>query len=588
LAYTPHTARVLKEVRNRKSVLITPIARDWHPNIEHIADVKVVQAWRHRSLPTRNGGQVTIPRYVSNSLYQAIEEHLPHLAREGIFLRALVYLKLVATLDPRSGYLPFHEKAVAHIRGAPSLADRHEAGVYDLAKRLQKALLKDLPKDFLTGGAAFSIISHRVGTNCVQITPFRLPEPVEEAFEQERERLFLSGDARSLETGNKKRPADRTACRKKRRRKAEQTAGQYDVPDRLQRLQHRLHELPRKRFTSALKSARDELNGLVMDRRREQDHSGRVPYLSQLRRIADVVVPVYKFTGSTLRLTPAGPSLAALPKKMRRAVLDDYLEVDMSSAQLALAGSLWDLSDLRDFLTGCRGSDKSWWAELTRWLAQELPAPRYRPDEHFGRVKGVLKGFTYGLFYGMHPRNLRRLGNPHSSSTDPARYYKSIRMMSRLFLGGMRRPFPRKRVQKIGAALFRHPLVGQLMQRRQQILSRIESDGGITDCFGRHVTTSEGRDPKSVLAEFMQNAELRVMLPVGEQVLDDPELKFGLWQHDGVTIAPKRRKPRAYRKAVRRAREALQQGREALSEEMGIPPIETELTVDYGEERLKS
>lgn len=503
-------------------------------------------------------------------------------------MRALVYLKLVATPDPRSGHLPFHEKAVAHIRGAPSLAERHEANVYALAKRLRKALREDLPQDFLIGGAAFSIISHRVGTNCVQITPFRLPEPVEKAFEQERERLFLSGDARSLETGNKKRPVDRTARRKKRRRKAERTADRYDVPDRLQRLQHELHELPRKRFTSALKSAKDELTRLVMDRRREQDHSGRVPYLGQLRRIADVVVPLYKFTGSTLRLTPAGPSLAALPKNMRRAVLDDYLEVDMSSAQLALAGSLWDLSDLRDFLIGCRRSEKSWWSELIRWLTQELPAPQYRPEDHFEMVKGTLKGFTYGLFYGMQRRNLRRLGNPKASSTDQDRYYQSIRTMNRLFLNGMRRPRPRKRVQKIGAALFRHPLVGRLMQRRQQILSKIESDGGITDCFGRRVSTNEGRDPKSVLAEFMQNAELRVMLPVGEQVLDDPELKFGLWQHDGVTIAPTRRTPQAYRKAVRRAREALQQGREALSEEMGTPPIETELTVDYGAERLLS
>jgi hypothetical protein len=554
--------------------------------MEGVADVKVVQAWRYKSLPTRNGTRVAIPSYVSDPLYQVVKEHLPSIAREGVLMRALVYLKLVATPDPRSDYLPFHEKAVAHIRGAPSLADRHEAGVYDLARRLREALMEDLPQDFLVGGAAFSIISHRVGTNCVQITPLRLPEPVEEAFEQERERLFLSGDARSLETGNKKRPGDRTARRKKRRRKAERTADRYDVPDRLQRLQHKLHDLPGKRFTSALKSAKDELTELVMDRRREQDHSGRVPYLGQLRRISDVVVPLYKFTGSTLRLTPAGPSLAALPKKMRRAVLDDYLEVDMSSAQLALAGSLWDLSGLRDFLQECKGGDKSWWSELIRWLSQELPAPRYRPDDHFEEVKGTLKGFTYGLFYGMHRRNLRRLGNPHASSTDPARYYKSIRMMNRLFLGGMRRPNLRKRVRKIGDALFRHPLVGKLMQRREQILSTIESDGGITDCFGRHVSTGGDRDPKSVLAEFMQNAELRVMLPVGEQVLEDPELKFGLWQHDGVTIAPKRRTPRAYRKAVRRAREALQQGREALAEEMGVPPVETELTVDYGAERL--
>jgi len=549
-----------------------------------------VQAWRYKPCPQRNGARLAIPSYVSETLYETIEEHLPSVADEAVLRRALVYMKLVAIPDPRSGCLPFHEEAVAHIRGAPSLADRHEAGVYALAKKLRSALMDDLPPEQLLGtdGAAFSILSHRVGKSCVQLTPFRLPNPVEEAFEDEQDRPFLFNSARSLQTGNKKRPEDRKPRQKKPRRKAERTAERQDVPSRLRRLQCRLHELPRKRFTSGLKAAAGELTELLKGRRREQDRPGPTPYFSQLRAIADVVVPLYKFTGSTLRLTPAGPSLAALPKKMRRAVFNDYLEVDMSSAQLALAASLWRLDDLRGFLKDHKGGNGGWWSELIRWLREELPAPEYRPEKHFGEVKGTLKGFTYGLFYGMRPYNLRRLGNPDGPSTDRDRYYKSIRKLNRLFLDGMKSPNPRDRVQKVGDALFRHPLVEQLIGRREQILSKIESEGGLTDCFGRRIETTADRSPKSVLAEFMQNAELRVMMPVGEQVLEDPELKLGLWQHDGVTIAPKRRTPQAYRKAVRRAREALQRGRKALAEEMGVPPIETELTVDYGTERLKS
>jgi len=577
-------------VQEGRNQLITTIARDFYPNAEGLADVKVVQSWRYKSRPERNGARLAIPSYVSGTLYEAIEEHLPSVANEKVLRRALVYLKLVAIPDPRSEYLPFHEEAVAHIRGAPSLADCHEAGVYALAKKLRGALMNDLPPEQLLGtdGAAFSIISHSKGKNCVQLTPFQLPNPVEEAFEDERDRPFLSGSARSLQTGNKKRPEDRKPRQKKRRRKAERTAEQQGVPDRLRRLQRRLHELPRKRFTSKIKAARSELIELLKGRRREQDRPGPTPYFSQLRVIADVVVPLYKFTGSTLRLTPAGPSLAALPKKMRRSVFDDYLEVDMSSAQLALAASLWRLSDLRDFLKGCKGSDGGWWSELIGWLRKELPAPRYQPDEHFGEVKGVLKGFTYGLFYGMRSYNLRRLGNPDSPSTDRDRYYKSIRKMNRLFLRGMRCSNPRNRVQEVGDALFRHPLVEQLIKRREQILSKIESEGGVTDCFGRWIETTGERTPKSVLAEFMQNAELKVMLPVGEKILSDEKLRFGLWQHDGVTAAPSRRKPWAYRKAVDKTREALQKGCAELREVIDAPPIETELTVDYGEEYLQS
>jgi hypothetical protein len=86
----------------------------------------------------------------------------------------------------------------------------------------------------------------------------------------------------------------------------------------------------------------------------------------------------------------------------------------------------------------------------------------------------------------------------------------------------------------------------------------------------------------------MQNAELKVMLPVGEKILSDEKLRFGLWQHDGVTAAPSRRKPWAYRKAVDKTREALQKGCAELREVIDAPPIETELTVDYGEEYLQS
>ncbi len=603
-AHTPHARELLKEVQERKSLLFTPIEREWAENEGDVAYVKLVRAWKHESLPSGRspGGPqgVSIPPNVSEGLYRKIEDHLPRVAADAELRRALVYLKMVARPDPRSGYLPFHETAVAHIRSAPSLADRHEARVYDLAERLQEAVAKDIG----TGDAGpppFRVIGHAKGQNCVQITPFALPEPLEEAFSEEANRALLAittGDLRAtvnLESGNKGRPERRQKRRKRRRRKAERTGERLDVPDRAQRLQQELHDLPQGRFKSNLKSAKDKLLTLAEERAEEQPGAGaapeRLPYLRQLRSIADVSVPLYKFTGSTLRLTPAGPSLAALPKKMRRAVFSDYLEVDMSSAQLALAGSLWDLPQLRKFLRGCTGSNRSWWAELAGHLAEELPAPNYDPGKHFEAVKGTLKGLTYGLFFGMQKENLRRLGNPKAASTDEGRYYESARTMNLLFLGRARFPCREKRAiraraGKVGSALLSHPLIEGLLRRREQLLSKIRKDGSITDCFGRSITTGEGRDPKSILAEYMQNAELRVMLPVGETVLGDPELRFGLWQHDGVTIAPRRRKPWAYRKAVEKTREALQQGREGLAEEMNVPPIKTELTVDYGKDFL--
>lgn len=552
-------------------------------------DVKVVRSWKYKSL-SGAGKRLSIPDFVTERLYEAIEQHLPRVAAETVLRRALVYLKYAAVLDPRSGHLPFHEKAVARIRQAPSLASRHEARVYDLAERFKGALEKDLEESPWASGLV-RIIPHQYGSNCVQIASFNLPAPVEKAFAEERKRIFLlDTPTYNLQTGSKDRPEDRQKRREKRRRKAETTGKRLGVPGRLRKLQRNLHDLPQKRFTSKCKAAREELAELVKKRAQKREGANRTPYMSQLRAIADVPVPLYKFTKSTLRLTPAGPSLAALPKKMRQAVFDDYLEVDMSSAQLALAASLWGgLKSLRGFLRACKKENgKSWWAELIGWLRRKLPAPKYKPEKHFGAVKGVLKGFTYGLFYGMELRSLRRLGNPHDPNTDADRYYRSIREMNRLFLPGMEHPRPREYVKKVGDTLFEHPLVRKLLTRRQKMLSKIEAQGGIDDCFGRDVSTTGERGPKSVLAEYMQNAELRVMLPVGETVLESDDLKFGLWQHDGVTMAPRRKEPWAYRKAVQKARAGLQKGCEALEQAMGIPPIETELTVDYGEEYLGS
>lgn len=617
-AYTPHgtslwysertkherARRALEEAQEGITRLISTFETEFLPEMSSVASVRVVRLWQYRSRDGGIKGRLTIPDLISEDLYLAIDNHLPHVARDETLRRALVYLGLVARPDDRSGYLPFHQEAVAHIRQAPSLASRGEAKVYQLAVRLQDTL-----REGADAAPPFEIVDHGKGRNCTQIRNLSLPAPVERAFEAERGQVFIEGDAANLQTWTLDRSGHRRERRQNARQKADRTARLRDVPDRVQNLQRRLNQLPKQRFTRLVKRAKSELAGLARQRKSSTDGHG-IPYQSQLRTIADRPKPLYKFTSRTLRLTPAGPSLASLPTEMRRAVFDDYLEVDMSSAQLSLAASSWgDLENLRDFLSSpadtagldarqsqgpkqpqsvdadWKSIDRDWWHELTGWLSRELPAHRYNPEQDFEQVKSVLKGFTYGLFFGMKKQNLRTLGTPYADSTDRAEYLESARMMVRLFLGN--RSEPKEAVSKIGDALFRHPLVGQLLRKREEILSRIDTQGGIEDCFGRCIETSDERDAKSVLAEYMQNAELRVMLPVGEAVLEDDELRFGLWQHDGVTIKPRRHKPKKYRNTYEKACEALQKGCSALSTQLGVAPIETDLTVDYGSEFLE-
>jgi hypothetical protein len=314
------------------------------------------------------------------------------------------------------------------------------------------------------------------------------------------------------------------------------------------------------------------------------EYAGRA-YLSVERAIQAALAiraPVYKMTDRTLRLSPACTSAVSLPKAVRRAVFRDAIEVDLASSQLALAASLWDVPELRAYLRQARDDGASWWGMLIDHLMDTFPNHAFTPDD-FDLVKGALKGNTYGIMFSMAKRNLRSFGNPETMRPAEREAYAAMTTeLERIFQAPVR---------KIGAAFLAHPLVKRLLDRRGKILHFIRSHTGTTDCFGRWVSTEDPgkgggrRGTSSVLAEFMQNAELFVMLRVGRAALDDSELQLLLWQHDGITVMPRRRsRPSDYTNAVRKLETALAEGLRALEHVVGCPQVETWLTVDYAPE----
>lgn len=515
-----------------------------------------------------------MPR-VTPELAAALRKHVPGEGDEAVAgRRALTYLALVAEPDPRSGYWPFHQEAAALCRGDRRLAIWQQARV----EALLEALARHVPLAWVRA------VPRR---SCTQVMRLDLPPALQALLESEPERRReMPPKARLVDPGTGRPPA-RDAGRQRRAEALEVARASVPegAPEEVVALLHDLNALPTDRFTDCLTSAEDALFAMA---REQYDGRGYLSVDHALRAALAVRAPVYKMTERTLRLSPACSSAVTLRKALRRRTFPKALEIDMASAQLALAASLWDVPAVRDFLREARDQGKSWWDELIGHLRATFPGGAYRPSEHYGLVKGALKGTTYGIIFTMAIRNLRRFGNPdRMRPKERADYDALVNDLEGIFGAD---------IERIGQAVLEHPLVSRLLEKRGKATQQIRRRKGARDCFGRWIPTSasgkegsgdenEGRPARSVLAEVMQNAELFVMLRVGRRVLDDPELQMLLWQHDGLTLRPRRRsRPSDYRCAVRKAREALEEGLRALEAQLDCPEIVTWLTVDYAPE----
>jgi hypothetical protein len=545
------------------------------------ARMDFVPRWAEKPLAGSLNGSLYVPD-VTAELACALRRHVPgETDLAAACRRALAYLKLTAARDPRSGYWLFHQEAAALCRGNSRLAERGMAGVTEildaLAERVGLVRAEAVP-----------------GRSCTQVIALELPRGLQDTFDTEigrRARRALCAQQEKAQQGEpcvfvdpgtgEPTASSLVKPRSKVVKQAKESILE-DAPEEVVAFMDKLNGLRKTRFTRRLNDAEKTLYALARERYTGRGYIG----IERLIRAACAVrAPVYKMTSRTLRLSPACQSAYGLPKAMRRTVFAKALEVDMASAQLALAAALWDVPELRDFLRAAREEGSSWWGELIGYLRTEFPANVYEPDD-YGLVKAPLKGGTYGIMYTMAKKNLRRFGNPDTMQTKELEEYETMTAeLERIFQAPL---------EAIGEAFLAHPLVQPLLKRRNNMLRFIRNHQGITDCFGRWLSTEDPgsqdgrRGAASVLAEWMQNAELFVMLHVGRAALEDSELYFLLWQHDGITVVPRRQnRPSAYASAVERMETALGEGLQALQRRVGCPEIITWLTVDYAPEIAK-
>lgn len=260
-----------------------------------------------------------------------------------------------------------------------------------------------------------------------------------------------------------------------------------------------------RRDSTLFESVQSRLPQAYKRVRRDSDFKGqkREEAFRHLRAIEEQPVPIYGFSKKTVRLKALNPSLQTIDGDLRHILTRDWIELDLSSAQLAIAGVDWGIPKVVEFLS----EGKSIWKELASFL--DLPIV----------VKPALKKGLYAAVYGALVENIPRF------ILSKANYENTT-------------------VTEEKAKQFtEHPLVEELLVARERKLKQIQEKGGEENCYGRMIDYSgidKKKPERSILAQLNQAREMWLLEPVlslaenqdeGEQAWE-----VTLLQHDGFSI----------------------------------------------------
>ncbi|WP_102128384.1 hypothetical protein [Deinococcus planocerae] len=210
--------------------------------------------------------------------------------------------------------------------------------------------------------------------------------------------------------------------------------------------------------------------------------------------------PFYKpsRTGKTARVFADGLSYLGLSKPVRRALMPDCPELDLTNAQLAIAAQDWEVPEVQAFLsTGAKV-----WPELERHFQLE-------PDTY----KPVLKSTLYALLFGMERGAIVR----HLAHGGAGEHGRGIG-------------------EEKAGRLFDHPLIGALYRARERQLASLKEAGHARTVFGQTFPVTDGESARSALAAQAQAVELWLLLPAVELLRGNRDLTLVAWQHDGFTV----------------------------------------------------
>jgi len=255
-------------------------------------------------------------------------------------------------------------------------------------------------------------------------------------------------------------------------------------------------------------------------------------YLSVLRNIGAQHKPFYRFSpaGRTDRIFSWNRSALDLPSDVRRVLFDGYHNIDLKSAHLCIAASLWGAEDAQERL---RDPEYSVWDDLMQHygpLIRDATGDSEPSQSLYGAVKGCLKPAVYSTVYGMPEPNVK------GALTER-----------------MRDVLGRDVGSRAGMHFGRHDLMRSLFDARTKRRREIRQRGGMEAAGGRFVEVdpSHNNPAASVLATVAQSYEQALMSVLVEYEQEtDHRFRVCLWLHDGAYCQMRYR--RARMKDVRR------------------------------------
>lgn len=258
--------------------------------------------------------------------------------------------------------------------------------------------------------------------------------------------------------------------------------------------------------------------------------------LSALRAVGDQ--PKAHYACSTrmksARIFPAHSGLLTLKTEVSAVLRGDWFTYDLTSSQTAINAVRWGAAETTAFLFEHLDDDAALWRRWFAHLDYDYDALKVEADRpsgsgdpaRFDLVKKPLKVGNYATQFGMTVRNVvRGLDEKLGDGT--------------------------------GEHMLRDDLFAEMLERREEALTRIEAASGAEDCFGNWIQIEPGQDARSVSAQLAQNEELALLHPAVELAKTDDAFDIVLWQHDGFDVAYKDRREHHVASAERKIIEAV-------------------------------
>jgi hypothetical protein len=278
------------------------------------------------------------------------------------------------------------------------------------------------------------------------------------------------------------------------------------MPPLATKFQDYLNSLPPNIFTKMLKHKNETYNYI-----HRKDSNGtyvlteeqRYLLALHLHSIEERPQPIY--VGSrqrnTIRLFEMYMGLQGVHSDLRKILTQDWVELDLQNAHLAIVAKLWDIPIVKEYLI----TGKSIWESLLPYMGIPL-------EDRLS--KSTIKTFLYGCVYGMSKETLE---------TD------MIALLGK------------DKHQKF----ISHPVINAVLKARAQRIKEIRNRGGVDTYLGEriHVIRYKNEDNQwednllTILSQEASEFEMLLLEPILDlSIASKQEFHMTLYQFDGVSL----------------------------------------------------